>query len=212
MKTPDRTEGKRVSRRDLLRAAGIAGGAAVVVPGAGLRAQGEEPAILTAEEYATLDAICARIIPADENGPGAGEARAARYIDRGLGGALSGSLAAYREGLAALDAYARGSRGEGFRNLTEADQDRVLAEVEDGDATGFAANPAQFFNLVRGHTIQGTFSDPFYGGNDNFTGWDMIGYPGVRTAVPAAYQQMDGDHAPNHVSVYDFTMFDEGEI
>ena len=29
--------------------------------------------------------------------------------------------------------------------------------------------------------MQGTFGDPYYGGNANFVGWDLIGYPGVRT-------------------------------
>ena len=44
---------------------------------------------------------------------------------------------------------------------------------------------AAFFNIVLSHTIQGTFCDPFYGGNANFAGWDLIGYPGVRLAVTA---------------------------
>ena len=39
--------------------------------------------------------------------------------------------------------------------------------------------------LVRAHTIQGTFCDPYYGGNANFVGWDLIGYPGVRTIATA---------------------------
>ena len=43
---------------------------------------------LTAYEADLLEAICARIIPTDANGPGAREARAAQYIDRALGGAL----------------------------------------------------------------------------------------------------------------------------
>ena len=46
------------------------------------------------------------MIPTDANGPGANEARAAHYIDRALGGALSGSREAYRAGLAAFDRYA----------------------------------------------------------------------------------------------------------
>src|SRR3984893_13222236 len=37
---------------------------------------------LTAAEADTLEAIVARLIPSDENGPGATEARAAHYIDR----------------------------------------------------------------------------------------------------------------------------------
>jgi gluconate 2-dehydrogenase gamma chain len=71
--------------------------------------------------------------------------------------------------------------------------------------------PQGFFNTLRSHAIQGTFSDPFYGGNAGFLGWDMIGYPGVRTAVAAEYQQMGVEHAPNHVSVYDSSMFEPGE-
>ena len=47
-----------------------------------------------------------------------------------------------------------------------------------------------FFALVRTHTIQGTFCDPAYGGNANFVGWDLIGYPGVRLNVTAADQRM----------------------
>ena len=44
---------------------------------------------LTAAESDTLEAIVARLIPTDENGPGAAEARAAHYIDRALGGPLA---------------------------------------------------------------------------------------------------------------------------
>ena len=43
---------------------------------------------LTAAEADTLEAIVARLIPTDENGPGATEARAAHYIDRALTGPL----------------------------------------------------------------------------------------------------------------------------
>ncbi|HTD92124.1 MAG TPA: gluconate 2-dehydrogenase subunit 3 family protein, partial [Burkholderiales bacterium] len=61
---------------------------------------------LTTAEAATLEAIVARLIPSDESGPGAKEARAADYIDRSLAGALAGSRKTYEAGLAAVDAYA----------------------------------------------------------------------------------------------------------
>ncbi len=200
-----------VSRRTAIKTAGVAI-SAVAVSGSALSAQSETPVTLTPAEYATLDAVAARLIPSDANGPGAREARAARFIDRGLGGALRDALDQYRSGLAALDVFSNTAYGTGFAALSETDQDAVLEAVQDNEASGFDENSGQFFNMVRGHVIQGTFSDPFYGGNDNFVGWDMIGYPGVRTAVPAQYQQMDGEHTPNHVSVYDSTMFDEGEL
>ena len=135
---------------------------------------------LTAAEADTLEAIVARLIPTDENGPGATEARAAHYIDRALGGPLRSSRDSYAAGLAAIDGYAQAKKGAPFAQLSAPDQDAVLTDMEKNVATGFTPNAAAFFNLVRTHTIQGTFCDPYYGGNANFVGWDLIGYPGVR--------------------------------
>src|SRR5437899_7971784 len=85
---------------------------------------------LTAAEADALEAIVARLIPTDENGPGATEARAAHYIDRALAGPLASSRAAYALGLAAVDEYAQASRGAPFSNLSAEDQDGVLREME----------------------------------------------------------------------------------
>lgn len=216
-----------VSRRDLLKRAGMAG-AAMTIPltpvtgdsaaaaareretyeGAVQTAVRREPIEnLTAAEADLLEAICARIIPTDENGPGAREARAAHFIDRALGGALASSKPAYTAGFAALDRYARSSRGKPFLELPEREMDSVLIDVETGAATGFTGSPAAFFAMVRTHTLQGTFGDPYYGGNANFTGWDLIGYPGVRTNVSADDQRLGAKLTPNHKSAYDTEMF-----
>src|SRR5207253_6644286 len=72
---------------------------------------------LTAAEADTLEAIVARLIPTDENGPGATEARAAHYIDRALVGPLRSSRAAYAAGRAAPDAYAQTAKGAPFAKL-----------------------------------------------------------------------------------------------
>jgi gluconate 2-dehydrogenase gamma chain len=164
---------------------------------------------LTAAEADLLEAIVARLIPSDGNGPGASEARAAHYIDRALGGALAASKPAYTSGLAALDRYSRSSRGKAFTELSSTDRDSVLIDVETGAATGFTGSSAQFFALVLGHTHQGTFGDPYYGGNANFVGWDLIGYPGVRTMVTTADQQQleKGALKANHKSAYDYQNF-----
>jgi gluconate 2-dehydrogenase gamma chain len=164
---------------------------------------------LTAHEMDTLEAMVARLIPTDETGPGAAEARAAHYIDRALGGALGTSRQAYSAGLAALDRYARSSRGKAFAELEAAEQDALLTEVEAGDATGFAGSSRTFFSMVLAHTHQGTFGDPYYGGNASFVGWDLIGYPGVRTMVSATDQQRleQNDLRANHKSAYDYDVF-----
>jgi gluconate 2-dehydrogenase gamma chain len=167
---------------------------------------------LTAAESDVLEAVTARLIPADASGPGAREARAAHYIDRALAGPLSGFRANYGTGLAALDAYARAKKGSPFAQLSAADQDALLTDVQSGTETGFPAASSIFFAMVRSHVIEGTFSDPYYGGNANFVGWDLIGYPGVRTSVSANEQQMNAKVTPNHRSAYDFAMFRKGGI
>jgi gluconate 2-dehydrogenase gamma chain len=163
----------------------------------------------TAAEAELMDAIVARLIPTDENGPGATEAHAVRYIDRALGSALASSRQAYTVGLTALDRYAQSSRGAVFTRLSPTDQDSVLIDVETGAATGFSGSSAVFFAMVLNHTHQGTFGDPYYGGNANFIGWDLVGYPGVRTMVSAADQKAleSKQLKSNHKSAYDFDSF-----
>jgi gluconate 2-dehydrogenase gamma chain len=204
-----------VSRRELFKTVG-AGAAAAVAP------LGPTPTLaqtypttaprlealetLTAAEADILEAVCARLIPSDENGPGATEARAAHYIDRALTGPLRTSREAYAAGLAAIDVYAQGSKGAPFIKLSPRDQDAVLTDMENNVATGFMPNAAAFFNLMRTHTIQGTFCDPYYGGNANFVGWDLIGYPGLRMTVGPEEQRMSAPKAVRR-SAYEEAMF-----
>jgi gluconate 2-dehydrogenase gamma chain len=157
---------------------------------------------LTAAEADTLEAIVARLIPTDENGPGATEARAAHYIDRALTGPLRAARASYAANLAALDTYAQEKKGAPFAKLDPALQNAVLTDMEKGVATGFTPNAAAFFALVRTHTIQGTFCDPYYGGNADFVGWDLLGYPGIRLTVTAEDQRMGAKPAPVRQSAY----------
>ena len=229
-----------ISRRALLRGAGAAGaaaaagaagvsaatGAPVQAPPAG-QAPTAPPATaaapppyeqLTAEEADLLEAIADQLIPSDDLGPGAVAAGAVVYVDRALGGALSESRDAYRAGLAAFDRYCRASRGAPFRELSHVDQVSALIDVETGAATGartgFAGSSAAFFNMVRSHVLQGTFGDPYYGGNRNHVGWDLIEYPGVRTAVwPRLQTQLEaGELPPNHRSAYDSEYFDKAVV
>ena len=201
-----------VSRRDWLKtavSAAVAAPAGALAQGpAGAGATPREPLeTLTPAEADALEAIVARLIPTDEHGPGAREARAAHYIDRALGGAMAASREVYRSGLAAVDRYAGTSKGARFADLSAADQDVVLTDMEKNVATGFEPNSASFFTLVRTHTIHGTFGDPHYGGNRDFVGWDLIGYPGLRLAVSESDQQLNAALAPTHTSAYDHGMF-----
>jgi len=219
-----------ISRRDILKRVGAVGAAAVTAPAttlAGLAVAAPAAAAapqpqataapreafenLTAVEADLLEAIVERLVPSDEHGPGAREARAAHYIDRALGGALASSRQAYAQGLTALERCATASRGKSFLQLSHTDQDSVLIDLETGAATGFTGSSAQFFTLVLNHTRQGMFGDPYYGGNANFVGWDLLGYPGIRTMVTPSDQKALEAHTltSNHKSAYDYETFNK---
>jgi gluconate 2-dehydrogenase gamma chain len=88
---------------------------------------------------------------------------------------------AYRAGLAALDAYTMREDGKRFAQLDEARQDAVLEVVESGKAAGFKDSKG-FFDMVLEDTYEGMFADPVYGGNKDYIGWKLVGYPGAQRA------------------------------
>jgi gluconate 2-dehydrogenase gamma chain len=209
-----------LSRRNLLKGAGLVG-AAVAGSGTASRVMGAENPpvssvqprsqealeVLTAAEAETLEAITERIIPADENGPGAGDARAVHYIDRSLAADNAGSRANYAAGLAAIDDYARKLHNQPFHRLSAELQDNILLTITEGQVPGFNPSGAGFFNMVRNHTIEGTFSDPYYGGNRDFVGWDMLRYPGVRIGASEDDVARGAALQPAHQSAYDIPTF-----
>ena len=217
-----------ISRRELLKSAGAAGAAALIPGGAqasappllAARASAPPPTTpagplmnLTAAETEILSAMVDRLIPSDDMGPGALEAGALRYIDRALSEAESDAVDAYRTGLAALDRYADYTRGAPFVELSDEDKDSVLLDVQLGGATGadvgFAGSSGAFFNMVKGHTWQGMFGDPMYGGNIDFAGWDLLRYPGVRMRVSDEDQRLmeEGQLPPARRSAYEYGQF-----
>jgi gluconate 2-dehydrogenase gamma chain len=201
---------RRFTRRDMLRRSAALGAVAAVPANVLAQAAQAAPyANLTPAEAATLEAVVARLIPADRNGPGALEAGAARYIDGALGQALAAQRPAYAAGLAALEVFSRAQAGDSFAALPAVRQDELLTLVELNQATGFTPSSSAFFDLVLGHTFEGTFGDPHYGGNQDFIGWELIGYPGLRLAVTAEQQGMNAALEPIQSSAYDHSQFDE---
>jgi gluconate 2-dehydrogenase gamma chain len=208
-------DSRALSRRDLLKRAGVVGVAAAapsaaLAPTAAPAQERERLEALTAAEAETVEAMVDRLIPADSNGPGAAEARVARYIDRALAGELASLRASYSDGLAAVDAYAQGRFGAAFADLDAARQDEVLTAMEQNVATGFPGGSRAFFELVREHCLQGMFGDPVHGGNEDFIGWDLLGFPGVKLSFAAAEQEMDVIVVPAHKSTADYPLFKGG--
>jgi len=147
----------------------------------------EHGAFFNDENAATIAAFTERLMPGAPDKPGARDAGVLNYIDLALAGAYADLQDFYRRGLAQLDEYCRKTYHEPFVRLNAARQDEVITALEQGKATGFTWPTAQvFFDTVRTHTMEGMFADPIYGGNKDFAGWRLVGFPGAQAMFTPA--------------------------
>lgn len=157
--------------------------AAAAMP-ASMHAHADEPghgAFFNDDDAATVAAFTERLMPGAPGKPGARDANVLTYIDLALSGAYADLQDFYRRGLAQLDAHCMSAHSQSFARLDAARQDDVISALESGTASGFTWPTAQaFFNTVRTHTMEGMFADPLYGGNREFAGWRLVGFPGAQ--------------------------------
>ena len=166
------------------------------------------PRYFTGEEWAFLNAACGRLIPADENDPGAVELGVPEFIDREMEGPFGHAAnwymqgpfasalpelgyqspltprAVYRAGIAVVDAHCRRKFGNrSFFELPAATQDSVLTDLEKGALDFENVSGTAFFSFLLQNTKEGYLADPIHGGNKNMASWKMIGFPGARADV-----------------------------
>lgn len=163
-----------------------------------------EASFLTPSERAAVSAIAARLIPSDDDGPGANEADVVSFIDQQLAGfygrgqhwymqgpfheglATQGFQSQhppaqlYRLALAELDSYCQNSHGNSFSGLDAGLQDQILTGMDDEEIAFDTVSAKTFFDLILENTIEGFFADPIYGGNKDMIGWRYVGFPGTR--------------------------------
>jgi gluconate 2-dehydrogenase gamma chain len=160
--------------------------------------------VFSAPEAPALQALVARLIPADELSVSGKDAGCAVFIDRQLAGEygtfsrlymqgpfekgtpMQGDQSElvprdrYRLGLAGLEAYSQKQFQKSFAALAADDQDKVLHGLEKGEIALDGIDAKLFFQQVLGNTMEGFFADPVYGGNRDMVSWKMIGFPGAR--------------------------------
>jgi gluconate 2-dehydrogenase gamma chain len=206
-----------LSRNELLKRAGVLGAAAavptVLAPDAA-QAEAEleemrQMKALSPREAQTVAAVCNRLIPSDATGPGAREAKVARYIDRALAGDLRAFRPAYTAAILALDSYARAKHGAAFAALHPDKQDAVLTDMDLNRATpsAFVPNGKAVFEMFRTHALQGMFGDPMHGGNANFVGWKLVRFPGPRLVISERDQRLNVKPKSSLKSTYSIPLF-----
>jgi gluconate 2-dehydrogenase gamma chain len=167
---------------------------------------GQSYLFLTQPEVRFLDAVVARLIPADELGPGAKEAGVTCFIDRQLASVWGVHGRNYRNGpwqegtpqqgfqspLTPQEIYRAAIReiniwcnkkfGRPFDGLAPEQKDEIISSLERDDIELESVQSRLFFDLLVRNTEEGFFSDPLYGGNRDKVGWRLIGFPGVASA------------------------------
>ena len=155
-------------------------------------------------EFTWVNAAVARLIPNDQLGPGAKEAGVAAFIDRQLAGPYGRAetwymrgpwkegtkqqgyqlrltpAQLYRTAIADVDAWCSKNNQRPFAEQDAAAQDKLLQGLESGDIELARAPAKEFFQMLLQNTVEGFLADPMYGGNRDFVGWKLIGFPGPR--------------------------------
>ena len=130
-------------------------------------------------EAATVNAMCERIIPADED-PGAAWAGVVEFIDRKLAGYHRRYQSLYRSGLKGVSESCVTLFNKEFIDLSNAQQDELLRKLESNQAPGAVwsqVSASDFFNRVVEHTLEGFYGGPRHGGNRDAVSWRMLGLP-----------------------------------
>jgi gluconate 2-dehydrogenase gamma chain len=164
-----------------------------------------EPRYFHPPEWAFIHAAVDRLIPSNDDGPGAVELGVPEFIDRqmeapygrGAFWYMRGPFKTdgeptlgyqlrltprelYRAAIAAVDDWCRKTHGKTFAALDGQSLDAVLHQLESGKAELETVPAGIFFTVLLANTKEGYFADPIYGGNKHMGSWKMIGFPGAR--------------------------------
>lgn len=153
----------------------------------------DEPRFFTAEEWTTLKAVCARIVPQPAHRtaiPVAALVDNKLHTNSGDGfrnARLPRMQEAWQRGLRALDEEARQAYGTAFHRLQVERQDSLLKEAQKGELShpAWGGMPSQLFfddRLLR-DIVHAYYSHP--------TAWNEIGFGGP--ASPRGYVRMGFD-------------------
>jgi gluconate 2-dehydrogenase gamma chain len=159
---------------------------------------------LNLEEQSFIESVVDHMIPADALSPKGTEIGINIYIDRALANGWGKGERLYNHGpwkkglptqgyqlsltpaelyrvcitksnLACINRY-----GKAFDQLSGAQRQEFLVALSTGKVE-FIGGPSSktFFDMLYQNVMEGMFSDPIYGGNQNKAGWKLIGFPGA---------------------------------
>jgi len=193
---------RQFSRRAVLLQIG-ATGLAAAAPGAALsqnryaELDGRPWFFLTSDEARFLAAFTDVLIPEDEY-PSASQAGVVDFIDLQLAGPFGQGDGLYMQG-----PFGKGTPQQGYQSpltpaplirqaistlnaqgtrlvdMDETGREDLVTRLSNGDADLGDLDTKTVFEELHALTNEGYFADPVYGGNKDYAGWRMVGFPGA---------------------------------
>jgi gluconate 2-dehydrogenase gamma chain len=200
------------------------GTAAASPPAAASAPAGAGYQYLKPDEAAFVEALVDTMIPADDLTPKGTDVGINIFIDRALADGWGKGDRLYmqgpwkqghpnqgyqlaltpaqlwRAGIEATNAHCVKTLGKAFDQLSVAQRDQVLRDLDAGRVTFDNGLPARsFWAMVYQNVMEGLFSDPIYGGNQDKAGWKLVGFPGViqnnrNHVVASRNKRFEGDY------------------
>ena len=180
------------------------------------------------EQFKITEAVTERIFPEDDLGPGAKALGVAFYIDHQLAGDWGFNSREYMQapffkgekvqgyqgrlkrrdifdiGLREIQNHSMAVYKKNFTDLKAEEQDAVLKDFEGEKVALTTISPGGFFQMLRSATLEGVYSDPLYGGNNNMGGWKMRDYPGSQMAytdiITKDFKKISPQSLKNHMN------------
>ncbi len=152
-----------ITRRHLLRLAAGAAAAPLLPPAAQARGPLPGGRFFDATELALLDELTEAILPADAHSGGAHAAGVAAYIDGRLAEydpelpPLRAERAAWKDGLAAVDALCRASSQQGFLEASPEQRRRLLEALAAAEQEPHS-DAEKFFVQLKDWTVHGYYT------------------------------------------------------
>lgn len=170
-------EKNEVTRREAIKGLGV--GVIAALPVLGSTANAQKPSVsdhtnhgaqkaapakkpvalkfFSPAENQTLFEMSERIIPTDDNSPGAKEARVSEYIDMVASIANDQTKKEWRDGIAAINKMSRDMFGKDFAEATEQQQVQLLTAISKNEAKPQTIEE-KFFKTMKNATIDGYYT------------------------------------------------------
>jgi gluconate 2-dehydrogenase gamma chain len=139
---------------------------------------------LSEERRRQVAVLFEAILPGSESAPGARDCGAADFLDCMLASdeSVYFEIPAWRKlydaAIPALDAISRDRFGKGLDALDVAQATELLSDLRAGQLQlPEGLEGPRVFTTLRGHCIEGCFSNPRWRGNRDSIMWRWIGYP-----------------------------------